>query len=85
MRLHLSLNQSDNEKKNVPEHMGIYPDVGKPLCPILASDRIHMECQPPAPGKYNLTLINASGQVMFQKEIRSTGMIHSQKVITTNH
>jgi hypothetical protein len=53
--------------ENTDQNLSIYPNP--------ASEKIWIEFTPPGPGLYIVTIINASGQVVGKKEIRSTGMM----------
>ena len=65
-----------------PATVNIYELVQKEMTvfPNPANNIIQVECLPPAPGTYTLTLINAAGQTVLQKEIRSAGMRISKQI-----
>jgi len=54
-------------RENTDQNLSIYPNP--------ASEKIWIEFTPPGLGLYIVTIINASGQVVGKKEIRSTGMM----------
>ena len=60
-----------------PATVGIRKAVAHDFCvyPNPATEKVWIEFTPPKPGLYALSLINASGQVVGRKELRSTGMM----------
>jgi len=54
-------------RKAVAQNFSVYPN------PV--TDKVWVEFTPPAPGLYFITIINAAGQVVNRKELRSTGMM----------
>jgi len=53
--------------KPLDQHFSVYPN------PV--QEKLWVEFAPPGAGLYNLTVINANGQVVVRKEIRSAGMM----------
>jgi len=54
-------------RKTIAQNFSVYPNP--------ASEKIWIEFTPPGPGLFIVTIINANGQVVGRKELRSTGMM----------